>query len=218
MNRGNIKLFSGGKIMYRNYIKRILDIIIGLLALPIVLILTLIIGPFIYFEDRGPIFYIGERRGLNGRVFKMYKFRSMYVNAPDIRNPDLSTFNSDNDTRVTKVGRILRKTSLDEVPQFLNLLKGDMSLVGPRPNMTSKPLELFDEYELKRITVRPGITGYNQAYFRNSIPQREKYINDCYYVDNISFTLDVKIILETVKNVILSKNINSNSNNRKVTK
>lgn len=197
--------------MYKKYVKRFLDLIIGLLALPFVVVLTLIIGPLIYLEDRGPIFFIGERRGLNGKIFKMYKFRSMYVNAPDIRNADLSTFNSDNDFRVTKVGRILRKTSLDEVPQFLNLLKGDMSLVGPRPNMTSKSLKDFDEYELKRITVRPGITGYNQAYFRNSISQEEKYINDCYYVDNISFLFDIKIILVTVKNVLLSKNINTNS-------
>lgn len=204
--------------MYKNFIKRFFDILIGLAALPFIVLLILIIAPIIYFEDRGPIFYNGERRGLNGKVFKMYKFRSMFVNAPDIRNADFSTFNSDMDSRVTKVGHILRKTSLDEVPQFLNLLKGDMSLIGPRPNLTSKPLESFDEYELKRISVRPGITGYNQAYFRNSIPQKEKYINDCYYVDHISFVLDIKIIFETAKTVLLSKNINTNSSDRKVTK
>lgn len=204
--------------MYKKYIKRLIDILIGLVALPFVILLILIISPFIYFEDRGPIFYNAARRGLNGKEFKMYKFRSMYVNAPDIRNEDSSTFNSDTDSRVTRVGRILRKTSLDEVPQFLNVLKGDMSLIGPRPNLTSKPLESLDEYEWKRITIRPGITGYNQAYFRNSIPQKEKYINDCYYVDHISFVLDMKIILQTVRSVLLSKNINTNSTDRKVTK
>lgn len=186
--------------------------------MPFIVLLIVFISPFVYFEDRGPIFFNAERRGLKGKVFKMYKFRSMYVNAPDIRNDDSSTYNSDTDPRVTKVGRILRKTSLDEVPQFLNVLKGDMSLIGPRPNLTSKPLESFDEYERKRITVRPGITGYNQAYFRNSIPQRQKYINDCYYVDHISFILDIKIVLQTVKTVLLSKNINTNNESRKATK
>ncbi|WP_313427574.1 sugar transferase [Siminovitchia terrae] len=204
--------------MYKKFIKRLLDILIGLLAMPFIVLLIVFISPFVYFEDRGPIFFNAERRGLKGKVFKMYKFRSMYVNAPDIRNDDSSTYNSDTDPRVTKVGRILRKTSLDEVPQFLNVLKGDMSLIGPRPNLTSKPLESFDEYERKRITVRPGITGYNQAYFRNSIPQRQKYINDCYYVDHISFILDIKIVLQTVKTVLLSKNINTNNESRKATK
>lgn len=196
--------------MYKRFIKRLLDILVALVALPFVLLLILIIAPFIFFEDRGPIFYNGERRGLNGKTFKMYKFRSMHVNAPDIRNKDSSTYNSDVDPRVTKVGYFLRKTSLDEVLQFLNVLKGDMSLVGPRPNLTSKSLESLNELERKRITIRPGITGYNQAYFRNSIPQREKYINDCYYVDHISFIFDAKIIFQTIKAVVLKKNINTN--------
>ncbi|MEC1747892.1 sugar transferase [Schinkia azotoformans] len=202
--------------MYKKLFKRLLDILIGLLALPLLILLILFIAPFIYFEDRGPIFYIAERRGLNGKVFRMYKFRSMYINAPDIRNDDNSTYNSDKDPRMTRVGRIIRKTSLDEVPQILNVLKGDMSLIGPRPNLTSKPLEAFDEYERKRVTVRPGLTGYNQAYFRNSIPQTEKYKNDCYYVDHVSFFLDIKIILQTAKTVLLHKNIYTNSTEGKV--
>ncbi|MGE7689345.1 sugar transferase [Lysinibacillus sp. NPDC097214] len=197
--------------MYKKFIKRLIDITIGLLGLLFMIPLLLIISPIIYFGDRGPIFYNAERRGLNGEVFKMYKFRSMYVNAPDIRNDDSSAYSSDTDSRVTRVGRILRKTSLDEIPQFLNVLKGDMSLIGPRPNLVSKPLDSFDEFELKRITVRPGITGYNQSYFRNSISQKEKYVNDCYYVDHISFVFDVKIFLKTVKTVLLVKNINTNS-------
>ncbi|API92969.1 UDP-phosphate galactose phosphotransferase [Virgibacillus pantothenticus] len=200
--------------MYQKLIKRLLDIFVSLLMLPIIIILIIIISPIIYFEDKGPIFYNAGRRGLNGKIFKMYKFRSMYNNAPDIRNKDLSTYNSDYDPRVTKVGNFLRKTSLDEVLQFLNVLKGDMSIIGPRPNLTSKPLESFNYIERKRITIKPGITGYNQAYFRNSIPQEEKYINDCYYVDNISFLLDFKIILQTFKTVFTHKNINSNKTDK----
>lgn len=201
--------------MYKKLFKRLFDIIFGLAALPFIILLILILAPIIYFEDRGPIFYNAERRGINGKVFKMYKFRSMYVNSPDIRNSDFSTFNGDIDFRVTKIGHVLRKTSLDEVPQFLNVLKGDMSLIGPRPNLTTKSLESFDKVEWKRISVRPGITGYNQAYFRNSIPQKEKYINDCYYIDHISFWLDIKIIFQTVKSVLSAKNINTNSVEKK---
>ena len=103
--------------MYKHFFKRIYDIIIGVLALPIVLLLILILGPIIYFTDRGPIFYNGPRIGLGGKVFKMYKFRSMRVNAPDIRTEDGSTYNGEDDPRVTKIGRFMRKTSLDEIPQ-----------------------------------------------------------------------------------------------------
>ncbi|WP_270180294.1 sugar transferase [Alkalihalobacillus sp. CinArs1] len=196
--------------MYQTYIKRILDIVVALVALPFVLLIIIIVAPFIYLEDRGPIFYNAERRGLNGKAFKMFKFRSMHVNAPDIRNEDSSTFNSENDPRVTQVGKILRKSSIDEVLQILNVLKGDMSFIGPRPNLTSKAFSSLDEIERKRITIRPGITGYNQAYYRNSIPQREKYINDCYYVDHVSLVLDMKILFKTVGTVLLNKNINTN--------
>ena len=116
--------------MYINFVKRFIDIIIGLLAFPFVLILIIIMGPIIYFNDRGPIFYNAERLGFNGKPFKMFKFRSMFVNAPDIRNEDGSTYNGDDDPRVTKVGRFMRKTSIDEIPQFLNVLLGDSGIIG----------------------------------------------------------------------------------------
>lgn len=116
--------------MYFNFVKRFIDIIIGLLAFPFVLVLIIIMGPIIYFNDKGPIFYNAERLGLNGKPFKMFKFRSMFVNAPDIRNEDGSTYNGDDDPRVTKVGRFMRKTSLDEIPQFLNVLLGDSGIIG----------------------------------------------------------------------------------------
>lgn len=207
---------EGGN-MYSLFVKRFLDIFISIIIMPFIVISVIVIAPFIFIEDRGPIFFNAERRGIKGKNFRMIKFRSMFVNAPDIRNSDNSTYNSNNDFRVTKTGKILRKTSLDEIPQFINVLKGDMSLIGPRPNMTSKPLNKLSDIEKKRITIRPGITGYNQAYYRNSISQDEKYKNDCYYVDNISFTLDVKIIFNTILSVVKAKNIN-NPSEKKVTK
>lgn len=195
--------------MYKKYLKRLLDFILSLIALPFVVLLIIVMAPIIYFSDPGPIFYMGLRRGKQGKTFRMIKFRSMYVNSPDIRNKDGSTYNGDNDPRVTKIGKFMRKTSIDEVPQLLNVLIGNMSFVGPRPTLATKS---FDEVEVerrKRYDVRPGITGYSQAYFRNSILQSDKFKYDIYYVDNISFFLDVKILLKTVKSVVLRENINS---------
>lgn len=196
--------------MYNKIIKRLLDFIFSLLLTPLVLIICLIFGILIYIEDKGPIFYIAKRRGLKGRVFNMYKLRSMKVNAPDIRNKDDSTFNSENDPRVTKIGKFMRKASIDEIPQLINVLKGDMSFIGPRPSLVSRNYNDLDFYRKKRLEVRPGITGYSQAYFRNSIGQDEKIKKDCIYVDKVSFTMDFKIFFETIKSVIFRKNIYNN--------
>ena len=199
--------------MYRIYIKRILDIILSLIALPIVCLAIVIFGSMIYIEDHGTIFYKARRRGLNGRVFNMYKLRSMKMDAPDLRNKDNSTFNSSDDPRVTNVGRFLRKTSIDELPQIINVLKGDMSLIGPRAPIPIDGMVWDDlnEMQQKRLTVRPGLTGYTAAVYRNSIPQEEKQQWDCYYVDNVSFWLDMKIVFWTIKAVVLHKNIYTNS-------
>ncbi len=196
--------------MYKKFFKRFIDIVVSLIALPFVLLVILFAAPAIYFTDKGPVFYNAERRGKDGKVFKMYKLRSMYVNSPNLKNSDGSTFNSDNDFRVTPVGKILRKTSLDEFPQFLNVLIGDMSLIGPRPTLPGKriPVSEMDEIRQKRYSVRPGITGYAQAYYRNSITQDEKFTYDAYYADNMTFVLDVKIIFKTVLSVLGQKNIN----------
>ena len=193
--------------MYKHFLKRVFDIVIGLLALPFVLLLVLIIGPIIFFNDKGPVFYNGERLGRNGKMFKMFKFRSMYVNSPDIRLESGATFNSDGDPRVTPVGKFLRKTSIDEIPQFFNVLIGDMSFVGPRPD-TPDFLEVYVKENPNILTIRPGITGYNQAYFRNSISGEEKRKNDSYYTDHLTLWLDVKIVFKTISSVILRKNIN----------
>lgn len=193
--------------MYKNYLKRIMDFIIALIAIPLVLLIIVIMSPFIYFNDKGPVFYNAPRLGMNGKKFKMLKFRSMYINSPDLRNSDGSTFNSSNDPRVTKVGKFMRKTSLDEIPQIFNVLIGQMSLVGPRPTLATKNFLDISEDERKRYTVRPGITGYSQAYYRNSISQSEKFRQDNYYVDNISFLLDAKIIIKTVASVLKHDNV-----------
>ncbi len=196
--------------MYKHFFKRIIDILGALMLLPFVLLVVIIFAPIIYFTDRGPVFYNAPRTGLRCKHFKMFKLRSMYLNVPDIRNADGSTFNSDKDPRVTPIGRFLRKTSLDEFPQFLNVLTGDMSFVGPRPTLGIKQLN-YMELEgdnKKRYSVKPGITGYAQAYYRNSISQDEKFHWDAYYADNISLWMDIKVLFMTVWSVIGRKNIN----------
>ena len=198
--------------MYRKGIKRILDFAFALLASPFLLLIVLVLAPFIYFEDKGSIFYKAQRRGYKNRIFYMYKFRSMKMNAPDIRNQDNTTFSSKDDPRVTRIGRILRKTSIDELPQIINILKGDMSWVGPRATMpqAGKIHVELTELEQKKVSVRPGITGYTAALYRNSIPKSEKLRHDSFYVDNMSFKLDVKILFWTLKSVVFRKNLYSN--------
>lgn len=195
--------------MYKKVFKRLIDIIVSLIALPFILLVLIIFAPIIHFTDKGPVFYNAERLGKDGKVFKMFKLRSMRVNAPDIVNADGSTYNGDDDPRVTKVGRFMRKTSIDELPQFLNVLIGDMSLIGPRAHVTRnyKGYEFLDDVRRRRLCVRPGITGYNQAYFRNSVTSEQKLLNDVYYVDNLSFALDVKVFFKTIFSVLKRENI-----------
>lgn len=191
--------------MYKHYVKRLFDIIIGIIGLPFFLLALIIFGPIIRATDKGPIFYNAKRIGRNGKLFKMYKFRSMYVNAPDIRLSDGSTYNGENDPRVTKIGRFMRATSIDELPQVVNILCGSMSLIGPRPD----PPDWLDKYpdDIKVfLSVRPGLTGYSQAYFRNGADGEQKMKNDAYYAENISFILDVKIFFKTIAMVICQNN------------
>ena len=203
--------------MYVHFFKRLIDILIGLCALPFVVLVILVFGPIIYFTDKGPVFYNATRAGKDYKPFKMFKLRSMYVNSPDLKNPDGSTYNSDDDPRVTPIGRFLRKTSLDEFPQFLNVLIGDISFIGPRPKLwnTQRKMEDMDGDRRKSFMVKPGITGYAQAYFRNSITQDEKFHWDAYYAENISFLMDVKIIFKTLKSVLSRENINTEQSYKK---
>lgn len=187
-------------------IKRIFDILVSLILLIPLILIFIPVSIFIWLEDKGPIFYNSNRLGKNGKNFKMYKFRSMKVNSPDIRNADGSTFNGDNDKRLTKVGKFIRKTSIDELPQILNVLKGDMSIVGPRPDLP-EDIDSYKKNEMIRLIVLPGVTGYSQAYYRNSIMAAQKIKNDCHYVKKFSLLFDIKIIIQTIKSVIKKDNV-----------
>ena len=198
-------------MIYQRYIKRCIGFVISICLIPAIFLLIIVFAPFIWLEDKGPVFYAADRIGYGGKPFKMLKFRSMKVNAPDIRLEDGSTYNGDDDPRVTKVGRFLRKTSLDEVPQFLNVLVGQMSIIGIRPDPLDW-LEKYNEHERVILTVKPGITGYNQAYFRNSADGETKLRNDVYYAEHISFWLDVKIFFKTIKTVLFREHVNIDKN------
>lgn len=176
--------------MYKKYIKRILDIIISLIVLLIVWPLLLIISLIIKIFDHGRVFYNQERTGLYGKSFKMYKFKTM------------------NDKKVTKFGKFLRITSLDELPQFINILKGDMSLIGPRPWIPDY-FKRFNNTQKKRVNVKPGIIGLAQVNGRNSINIFQKINYDIEYIENLSFILDIKILFKSLKVIIIKEDINN---------
>ena len=197
--------------MYVHFFKRFFDILGAICILPFILLEIIILAPIIWLTDRGPVFYNANRAGKGYKPFRMFKLRSMYVNSPDLKNADGSTYNSDDDPRVTPIGKFMRKTSLDEFPQFLNVLIGDMSLIGPRPKLYNPDLALDkmnDDWK-DSFKVKPGISGYAQAYYRNSITQDEKFHWDAYYANRISFIIDIKIILKTIKSVLFRENINT---------
>ena len=192
--------------MYKNIIKPSLDFLTALIVLPFWVLLFFFISPIIFLEDKGSIFYNAPRLGKNGKIFKMYKFRTMKMNAEDLRNDDGSTYNSENDPRLTKIGKFLRKTSIDETPQIVNVLIGNMSLIGPRPDLPEHK-KLYKNDQIRKLDVKPGITGYNQAYYRNTVSWADRIKNDIYYLDHISLFLDIKIFFKTVFSVIFRKSI-----------
>ena len=195
---------------YQLIFKRIIDFIICIIILPFVLLVTVPIAIAIKIEDGGPVFYKSRRIGMNFKEFNMLKFRSMKVDAPDLRNEDGSTYNSKEDIRVTRIGRFLRETSLDEIPQFFNVLIGDMSLIGPRAgDVESKDTYMEDEKD--KTLVRPGISGYTQAYYRNNLGVREKRLYDAWYAHNVSMWLDIKIVFKTISTVLKRENVYTNT-------
>lgn len=198
---------------YVKVVKRIADIIIGLLALPFLLIIIAIVGIAIKMDDGGPIFYKAKRMGKDSVIFDMYKFRSMIVNAPNWTNADGSTYNSADDDRVTRVGKFIRATSIDELPQFLNILIGNMTLIGPRAS-GSGAVGTYLEDELPKMYVKPGITGYTQAYYRNGLSVREKRLMDAWYAQNVTFVMDVKIFFKTIVTVLKRENLYTNTENK----
>lgn len=195
--------------MYVLFLKRLIDLVCSLLALPFWLLIFLPVAIAIKLDDGGPIFYKSARVGKGFKKFAMYKFRSMKVNAPDFRNADGGTWNSADDPRVTKIGKFLRETSLDETPQLLNIIKGDMSIIGPRAG-DWESVETYEEDEKDKCKVLPGLTGYCQAYFRNSASVREKRLKDAWYANNISFSLDIKIFFKTIHTVLKHENLYTN--------
>jgi len=192
--------------VYDRYIKRLLDIVLSLIALPFLALEFIIVAPMIYLEDKGSIFYNAPRVGRDGRQFKMYKFRSMRMNAPDIKATDGSTYNSADDPRQTRIGAFLRRTSLDELPQVINVLKGDMSLIGPRPDLREEA-DLYVGEEPRKLELRPGITGYAQVYGRNAIPWHDRLALDVEYVKKQSFLLDLRIFFKTFAVVFAQKGV-----------
>lgn len=192
------------------HIKRGMDIVIGVVAMPFLAIVILFVAIAIKLDDGGPVFYKSKRIGKNSRIFDMLKFRSMIVDAPNWTNPDGSTYNASDDDRVTKVGKLIRKTSIDELPQFVNILIGDMSFIGPRASGASA-LSSYQPDEVAKMNVRPGMTGYTQAYFRNDLTVREKRLYDAWYAEHMTFGLDVKIFFKSFATVFREENIYTNA-------
>lgn len=189
--------------MYR-YFKRFCDVVIALVALVVSSPLLLIVAILIKLTSPGPAIFVQQRVGKDGKVYDMYKFRSMCVGA---EQQEGGVFCTKGDARVTKVGKVIRATSIDELPQLVNIIKGEMSLIGPRPVLTYYPKE-WDEYteeELKRFDVLPGVTGWAAVHGRKTNTVEARFAYDNYYVDNLSLWLDIKILLMTVKSVLTNE-------------
>lgn len=188
--------------MYKYFFKRIIDFAFSLFCFislsPIFLVITLVLT----FINRGNPFFIQERPGKNERIFSILKFKTM-----NDKKDKYGTLLPDSD-RLTRIGSFIRKTSLDEIPQLINVLKGDMSLIGPRP-LLPEYLPLYSEFENRRHEIKPGITGWAQVNGRNAISWKQKFEYDVWYVDNISFLLDCRIVLQTVKKVFKREGITS---------
>lgn len=185
--------------MYKNVIKRVCDLILALLLLVLAFIPMIIVAICIKIEDGGPIIYKSKRVGKNGKVFNVYKFRSMKVDRQELHS------NLSHEQMVTKVGKVIRKTSLDELPQLINILKGEMSFIGPRP-WIPEYYEWFTDEQKKRNNVLPGISGLAQVKGRNGISIFKKIEYDLYYVEHISMWLDIKIVFETIVQVFKKTN------------
>ena len=186
-------------------IKRLFDICIILLFLPILIFIIFIIYIISAFVHGRPVFFSQVRPGLNGHPFRMYKFRTM-THAIDVNGEYL-----EDNLRITKFGNFLRSSSLDELPELFNVIRGDMSIVGPRPLLTEY-LPLYNKFELQRHNVRPGITGWAQINGRNASSWKKKFSDDIWYVENLSLYLDIKIILLTFIKVLKREGINSSAN------
>ena len=191
--------------MYRHFFKRFIDIFFSLLGIIITSPILLIVAILIKIDSRGPVIFKQQRIGKNGKVFNIYKFRSMVVGAEQTGS---GVYSGKGDKRVTRVGKVLRATSLDELPQFFNLLKGDMSFIGPRPPLTYHPwtFDKYTEEQKKMFNVRPGITGWAQVNGRKEVEWHRRIELNVWYVEHLSFWLDIKILFMTVFKVFTNAN------------
>ncbi|MBP3889265.1 MAG: sugar transferase [Cellulosilyticum sp.] len=200
--------------MYKK-VKRMLDVILAVIMLVCASPLLLLVALIIKLESKGPALFKQDRRGLKGEPFKIYKFRSMTVGA---EQQGTGVYSFKDDPRVTKVGKFIRKTSIDELPQLINIIKGEMSFIGPRPVLTYHPwgLEEYTEEQMKRFDVLPGVTGLAQLNGRKELEWPERIKLDVKYVETLSFGLDVKLFFQTIKKVLLMQdnyNVSHTSNN-----
>lgn len=194
------------ELMYKNFFKRIFDFIAALIALLLIGWLIVVVAIWLHFANKGAgAFFLQPRPGKNGKIFKVIKFKTMTDGKDENGNllPD--------EKRLTKVGKFVRSTSIDELPQLINVLKGDMSLIGPRPLLVQY-LPLYNEIQARRHEVRPGITGWAQCHGRNAISWQKKFELDVWYVDNLSFIVDLKVLFLTIKKVFKREGISQEGN------
>lgn len=189
-------------MFYRNFIKPLFDFLISFCALLLFLPFGILLVSFLAIANRGDVFFFQERPGKNQRIFKVIKFKTMN----NLKDSDGKLL--PDSQRITRVGKFVRSTSLDEIPQLINVLKGDMSLIGPRPLLV-KYLPLYSEHQAKRHNVKPGITGWAQVNGRNAISWSQKFDYDVWYIDNLSFSLDLKIFMLTLKKVVVREGISN---------
>lgn len=192
-------------IHYRDHTKRMIDCLIASLGILICIIPMLFIALLIKLDSKGPVLFRQERIGKNGKVFNILKFRSMCVNA---EQQGSGVYSEKGDPRVTRVGRFIRATSIDELPQLFNVLRGDMSLIGPRPPLTYHPwpIEKYTTEQLRMFEVRPGLTGWAQVHGRKHVEWHKRIELNVWYVDHVTFTLDLKIFFMTIYQVLANKN------------
>ena len=208
-NVGSTDIVDNEKIRLYSVTKKSMDLILSFIGLILLIPVFLILAILVKLDSKGPVFYAHTRKGKNRSDIKIYKFRTMYSNSDEIfesfsdeqKEEYYKNFKLDNDPRVTKVGDFLRRTSLDEIPQLINVLKGDLSLVGPRP-IVEKEICKYGQYADKLFSVIPGITGYWQSHGRSDTSYEERIEMDMYYIDTRSILLDIKIMFKTVISVI----------------
>lgn len=188
--------------MYRNYFKTFLDKLLSLLGIVLLSPVFIVVFVALFFNNKGKVFFVQNRPGKNGKIFKIIKFKTM-----NDKKDAQGNLLSDAD-RLSVFGKIVRKTSLDEIPQLINVLLGNMSLIGPRP-LLPEYLPLYNDVQKKRHLIKPGITGWAQVNGRNAINWQKKFELDVWYVNNLSFWLDIKIIFLTIKKIFVSEGINA---------